>query len=316
MTYQEELKEKLTNRLMKTISQLPGFCKQYFVGKDTSTTIKTKVAYADDLKVFFNYISAIKPVNTLKDLDTITSEDIENFLFYLKNSDKNDKKRKLMTLRSLYNYFYKKREILTNPAVIVDVPIVLKKKTIYLEREEAKNLLKVTKAENNISRNRDYAITALFIATGMRISELVSLNLSDVDLINNTLSVFRAKNGGEAIINFSNEVNKILTKYIEQRAEIDILPEDKDALFISRERKRIGVGGVANIIKRNAKGISTKHITPHKLRATYATNLYNETGDIYLVADRLGHRNVNTTKEYYAVIDNKKSKEAVKHSII
>ena len=114
----------------------------------------------------------------------------------------------------------------------------------------------------------------------------------------------------ETIIYFGEEVETALDEYLEQRINIDPI-ENTDALFLSMQKKRISVRTVQKMVKKYAALVtSLKDISPHKLRSTYGTNLYRETGDIYLVADILGHKDVNTTKKHYAQMDDERRRKA------
>ena len=113
------------------------------------------------------------------------------------------------------------------------------------------------------------------------------------------------------MIYFGDEVEKALLDYLEERETITPIAGHENALFYSTQRKRIGVQAVENMVKKYAREITTtKKITPHKLRSTYGTTLYKETGDIYLVADVLGHKDVNTTKKHYAAMDDERRRKA------
>ena len=111
---------------------------------------------------------------------------------------------------------------------------------------------------------------------------------------------------------FGSEVEMALYDYIEQiRKHTDALPGHENALFLSVQRKRISVRAVQDLVHKYASQVTpNKHITPHKLRSTYGTNLYRETGDIYLVADVLGHKDVNTTKKHYADLGDERRRKA------
>ena len=138
------------------------------------------------------------------------------------------------------------------------------------------------------------------------------LDIEDVDFKNNGIKVTR-KGGNEMVVYFGPEVEKALKRYIEVRENIIPLEGHEHALFYSAQRRRIGVQAVENLVKKYASQITTtKKITPHKLRSTYGTTLYQETGDIYLVADVLGHKDVNTTKKHYAAIDDARRRQAAK----
>ena len=148
------------------------------------------------------------------------------------------------------------------------------------------------------------------LGTGIRVSECVGLNIQDVDLKNDGIKILR-KGGKEATVYFGDEVEELLTEYMEYRKSILAAPGHEDALFLSMQKKRLGVRSVEKMVKKYALSVETlKKITPHKLRSTYGTNLYKETGDIYLVADVLGHTDVNTTKRHYAAIEEDRRKSA------
>ena len=112
------------------------------------------------------------------------------------------------------------------------------------------------------------------------------------------------KGGYDAIVYFGDEVEDALFAYLEERECIEAMPGHEDAFFLSIQKKRISVRAVEKLVQKYSQQLTTlKHITPHKLRSTYGTNLYRETGDIYLVASVLGHKDVNTTRRHYAAQD-------------
>ena len=160
------------------------------------------------------------------------------------------------------------------------------------------------------TKERDLALITLLLGTGIRVSECVGLDVEDLDFKNNGIKVTR-KGGGEMIVYFGSEVEAALRRYLKIRDNITPVSGHEHALFYSTQKKRLGVQAVENLVKKYASQITTtKKITPHKLRSTYGTALYQETGDIYLVADVLGHRDVNTTKKHYAAIDDNRRRKA------
>ncbi len=327
--YHEKLNIKNTKKLRELISELPRFCGDFFRGMENTTSSKTRIAYAYDLKVFFEFICNTNPAYknaSIKEfkidiLDNVTALDIEEYLEYLtyyKSEDKEyinsatGKKRKLTTLRSFYNYYYKKEMIETNPTVLVDLPKITSKEIIRLDPDEVAKLLDAVesgehlterqKAYHNKTKKRDLAIITLFLGTGIRVSECVGLDVDDVDFNNDGIKITR-KGGNEAIIYFGEEVRDALEDYMIEREDIITKEGHEDALFLSLQNRRISVRAVENLVKKYSSSVtSLKNITPHKLRSTYGTSLYQATGDIYLVADVLGHSDVNTTKKHYAAI--------------
>ena len=168
----------------------------------------------------------------------------------------------------------------------------------------------------NKQKYRDLAIVTLLLGTGVRVSECVGLNISDIDFKNNGIRILR-KGGNEMVVYFGEEVEKALKDYLDlSRNGITPLAGHEDALFLSGQRKRISVDAVEKMVKKYCSAVSVKTITPHKLRSTYGTALYRETGDIYLVADVLGHADVNTTKKHYARLTDDRRRAASKAVIL
>ncbi|MDD6058400.1 MAG: tyrosine-type recombinase/integrase, partial [Clostridiales bacterium] len=265
-------------------------------------------------------------------LDALTPMDIEEYLSYLKyyvkdgvehTNDERGIKRKLASLRTLYRYFYKNELIETNPALKVEMPKIHEKNIIRLDVDEVARLLDEVESGESLTsqqqkfhaktKTRDLAILTLLLGTGIRVSECVGLDLEDVDIRNNGIKIHR-KGGAEVIVYFGEEVRRALMDYMEERQRMSAQDGSTHALFLSLQNKRISVRSVENLVKKYSSLITgLKNITPHKLRSTYGTTLYRETGDIYLVADVLGHKDVNTTRKHYAAIDEDRRRSAAKH---
>ena len=329
-TYHEQVDIKNIMKLREIIATLPRFLSTFFLGISETTSTRTRINYAYDIRVFFEYMHNTNPVlkktditdYTIDILDQITKQDIEEYLSYCSLYYKNDKeyinhdkgnKRKLSSLKSMYNYFYKAEMIKTNPASIVDMPKIHEKEIVRMDSDEVSSLLDsvengygVTKGESRYyekTRLRDLAILTLMLGTGIRVSECVGLDIKDVDFKNMRIKVYR-KGGYESMVYFGDEVKEALMNYLEERNVNIETSEQSGPLFLSLQNKRIGVRTVEKLVKKYTSRITTmKKITPHKLRSTYGTNLYRESGDIYLVAEVLGHKDVNTTRKHYAAID-------------
>ena len=333
--YFTERKILTINKLNKTISQLPAFMSEYFLGIETRTSPLTRLNYAMDIAIFFDFISnkydvAVKDID-IKMLDKITAFDIEQFLSYITSfeyngvhhtCDERAKARKLAAVRSMYKYFFNKNLIIANTAAKVATPKLHDKEIIRLENNEIKSLLYSAETGSGLTKHqlayqkntrvRDVALLTLFLVTGIRISELVGLNVTDIFLTNNSFIVTR-KGGNRTILYYTDEVKAELVRWLEARKKIETLPKDEPALFVSLQNKRISVRAVQELVKKYAKIVSPlKHITPHKLRSTFGTKLYRETGDIYVVADYLGHKDINTTKRHYAAMSEDIRRKAIK----
>lgn len=338
LTYHEEADIKNILKLREVLKTLPDFAKDFFRAIEPTTTTKTRISYAYDIRIFFHFLIDENPVFkdykardfTVEVLDQLQAVDIEEYQEYLKVYDTEDKrqtngerglKRKMSALRSFYAYYYKRQMIFTNPTLLVDMPKLHDKNIIRLDADETAALLDYIehcgdsltgqkKMYYEKTKIRDLAIVTLLLGTGIRVSECVGLDIDDVDFKNSGIKVVR-KGGSEMVVYFGEEVEKALLDYIEARKAIIPVAGNEKALFLSTQRKRIGIQAVENLVKKYARQITTtKKITPHKLRSTYGTTLYQETGDIYLVADVLGHKDVNTTKKHYAAMDDSRRRKA------
>lgn len=337
VSYYTERNNKNTIRTRRILKDLPEFCYDFFTGVENTTSSLTRLNYAYDLRVFFDYLFNEtnvfngKNINTLepKDLENVKASHIERYLSYLstyedkngkiRNNTERGKARKLATVRAFFKYFYKKEMISADVSSKVSMPKLHEKTIVRLESNEIPKFLDEVESGKGLTghargfhkktQKRDIAMLTLLLGTGMRVSECVGLNLSDIDFSINGLKVTR-KGGNQVVLYFSDEVKVPLVDYIEERNENPYL-KDEPALFCSLQNKRITPRAVQNLVKKYAS-IATplKHITPHKLRSTYGTALYRETGDIYIVADVLGHKDVNTTKKHYAAISEDLRKNA------
>ena len=326
--YYQERNIKNLDKIDALLLELPPFCEDFLRGVETRTSTLTRLNYVYDLRIFFDFLSnrkyrgfkAVQDI-TLEDLEQVTDTDLEIFLSYLSNYKFHNKRlscnerakaRKLSTVRSMCKYFFNKGLIEVNHSTKVATPKLHEKEIIRLEGDEISSILDTAECGNGLSKHavgyhektkiRDCAILTLFLGTGIRISELVGLNNESIDFSNNSFVVTR-KGGNQAILYFSEEVGDALAAYLAQKENDPRVPPEEHALFLSLQYRRITVRAVENLVKKYAKIVTPlKKITPHKLRSTYGTALYRETGDIYIVADVLGHRDVNTTRKHYAAI--------------
>ncbi|MBE7074409.1 MAG: integrase [Clostridiales bacterium] len=330
-----ERNKKSNEKLRQIVNTLPDFTIDYFIGIEQNTSPLTRLNYATDLAIFFYFLSGeilhkpIKSIN-LYDLNNIRSRDIELFLSFVTNFSKDGieyqngergKARKLSAIKSLFKYLYKNDYISQDETSKVKSPKIHSKPIIHLDANEVSKLLNESEnptelnnremAFNKITCIRDTALLSLFLGTGIRVSECVGLNVKDIDFENNAFKITR-KGGNQTILYFSEEVSAPLKAWLEERSFWLKDKEQETALFISLQKKRISVRAVEKLVKKYSLTASPlKKITPHKLRSTYGTSLYQETGDIYIVAEVLGHKDVNTTKKHYASIS-----EDIKRSVV
>lgn len=308
--------------------KLPFICNEFFIGIEPNTTELSRLGYAQDLLIFFDFLKT--QINEFIDinikyfdygtLEKVSTTHIEMFLDYLTyytyngkelSNTKKTKSRKLASIKAFFKYNYNKNNLPNDPASKIRTPKCEQKPILRLETNEVAELISTAESGNELegrqvafnkhTNKRDVAILSLFLGTGIRISELVGLDIMDIDFRVNGFRITR-KGGNQTILYFSDEVAVALYDYLDERS-LNEKVDNEPALFVSLQNKRICVRSVENLVKKYAHIISPlKNITPHKLRSTYGTALYQQTNDIYVVAEVLGHRDINTTKKHYAAI--------------
>ncbi len=334
--YHEQIDAKRILQIRSITRELPQACSDFLRSIAVTTGTFTRLAYAIDLRTFFHFLQTERVAFSDKNLTLWSDEDlsrvsqsdltayVEYLTYYFKSDDEpGDQpvkalvnhdlaiKRKLCSIRSFYDFLFKNHRIPSNVTLLVPLPKIHEKPILRLNRDEMIKMLNQAetgegmtdgqKRYQKLTAKRDYAMLSLFLGTGIRVSECVGINLSDINMEENAFLVTR-KGGNQVVLYFPAEVATALGEYIEERTKIDTLPGHEDALFLSLQKRRITQRAVQNLVKKYAAVAAPlkPKISPHKLRSTFATNLYNATGDIYLVADVLGHSSVDTTRKHYA----------------
>lgn len=338
--FYKDKKKAQTIRLRELLIQLPPCAVDYIHSKEVTSQVSTLVQYSYDLITFFTFMKDQNPVFRNKApkeisvdlISKISPEDILEYQRYLElNVDRNHyhengKKaiaRKMSPLRGMFKFLLVYKKIKENPMELVPLPRLKKDKNIIrMNAAEVQSMMNTAEygagtmsdrqrkfAEK--TKYRDIAILTLMLNTGIRVSECNGLDLNDVDLNANTLTIVR-KGGAQDLLYFGDPVHDAISDYLElERKGIQVREGHEKAMFLSLQGKRISVDAIENLVKKYAKiAVPNKKITPHKLRSTYGTALYRETGDIRLVADVLGHENINTTIDYYAAIEDEHKRQA------
>lgn len=334
-TYQEQQKSKIYGKLDNLLLELPECVTPFFTYLKNNKQPRTALGYAQDIRLFFIYLKSKKNI-PLKDisldmLENIQTGELEDYIAYLSNyqseagerinNTTKGKQRKISCLRSFYNYFAKRDLIKRNPTLALENLKTQDKEITYLTPDEVARFLDNIETGANLSKNmksahektmlRDLAIFTLLLGTGIRISELVGLNLSDIDFNDNSIMVLR-KGGAIEKVYFGKEVADALANYI-NHGRINVLgvpwAGDENALFLSLKHNRISVRAVQKLCQKY--NITSKHITPHSMRATCGSDLYAQSGDIYLTAAVLGHASVDTTKRHYAKMAEERKRQAI-----
>ena len=244
LTYHDQENIENTKRMRAILRELPLFCRDFFTGIETRTSARTRLAYAYDLKTFFEYLHRENPVLsktpirslTIDVLEEITLQDIEEYMDYLKCYDTDSRSdvtnaergimRKISSLKSFYNYYFRREMIKNNPAALVELPKIHDKEIIRFEVDEVarfldevddgKDLTDRQKKFHERTRVRDLAMMTLMLGTGIRVSECVGINISDVDFHVDGIRIHR-KGGKEVIIYFGDEVEAALRDYMNER---------------------------------------------------------------------------------------------------
>lgn len=351
ISYVEQINAERTEKIRSMLRTLPASCTDFINSIAMTTSVLTRLAYTIDLQTFCSYATKEIPYFSEKSPENWTDEDLAHFsardlngyadyltLYYkdaavgetieqqkvLRNHECGVM-RKLSSLRSYFDYLFKAERISGNIAALVSLPKLHEKPILHLVSSEVERLLSIaedgtqlTETQqkfHNHTRKRDYAILMLFLGTGIRVSECVGIDINDLDFSNNAVLVTR-KGGNQVILYYPQEVTEALRDYLTERKQVKTADKaDENALFLSLQKKRISQRAVQLMVKKYcAVAVPLKkRMSPHKLRSTYATRLYHETEDIYLVADALGHADVNTTRRHYAAMSDQRRRDAAKN---
>lgn len=299
---------------------------------DYSVTILNKSPnsikeYNYDLIMFFRFIklhykltneTEFQNINiddiTVDILKKITLNDIHAFLFFLTEQHKSKaatRARKVSSIRIFFNYLTTKANLLEiNPAQNLETPKLDKRIPKYLTLDDSRKLLNMASSEDNRNKERDYAILTLFLNCGMRLSELVGINIKDISFTECKLNVI-GKGNKERTIYLNKSCMNAINKYIAVRPKEKV--KSKEALFLSERRERISNRTVQHIVKKELKlaGLDPEKYSVHKLRHTAATLMYQYGNvDIRALQELLGHESISTT-EIYTHVNNDQVRNAV-----
>lgn len=341
-TYRSMQESRQIQKTRELLDELPGYVSSYVNSKFEHLESRTRLSYVQDIRIFFLFLIQKNPmIHSFQDisldvLDHISFDDLSEYTAWLeeyqingithKNKQKGSgKKRKLSALSSLYDYLVRSEKVSRNPVKLIDRPKKESKEIRILEPNEQGGFLNVVEhGSDQMSEQmqraskknelRDKAIIYTLLGTGLRVSELVGLNVSDVNFDLHRLNVYR-KGGSQQYVYTNAEIEDAICDYLDnERPQYLEEGVDQPALFLSRKKTRMSVRAVERMVKKYADlSLGTGNgITPHKMRSTFATRLYSETGDIYMVSKALNHKSVDLTASTYAREDKEALKEAIK----
>lgn len=270
--------------------------------------------YSLDLKLLYKYLIKNYDYNKELNVEEIKKLEITEFLADIILENDNSpvtRNRKLYSIRTFFKFLKKNEIINDNPTISIEASKTeVRSEPIYMKLDEAKKYIKAVNDYDSINRIRDLSIIKLFLYSGLRVSELVNLNLENIDFDNKSIKFF-GKGNKERILPLHNDIIKTMNHYLLQRKDITVkYKSEEDALFISRHGRRISVRSIQLLVKKYAKLAGIKNaskITPHKLRHTFASLLYYQTKDLKILQDLLGHSSITTTQIYtHTDIEHKK----------
>lgn len=280
-------------------------------------SIGTVQSYSRDLRMFNNYL---EDKNWSNDVSQIQEQEIISFLAYLSNPDSNKKPnsvitraRKLSSIRSFFTFLRKRKYIDQNPSEDIELPSLPELEPEYLKIEEYQKLLRTIRVfASPFYRDRDLAIFSLFLATGIRVSELVGLKISDVDLKSQQIKV-RRKGNKEQSLPLNDEVTKILKKYLSNRPDVE-----SDSFFISKKKGGIQANTLHHLSKKYLKiaGIKKRRNGLHLYRHTFLSTLLANDVNPVLLQELAGHRSFETTRRYLHINNQQTQKAVAKISLL
>lgn len=337
---------ELTNYL----SQLPDFVFEYIEISYSGESVNTQIGYSIDIKVFLEYLKKFKfkDINSLEEftpahMEQVTLRDLTAFQAYLREYEseivtldgrrvkctrRNSPygiNRKLSGVRGLFGYMYKNDMISQNVTDKIDFKKIHQKMKRPLTSQETIELIDCIyngekyfsgrdEAEYKNHRQRDIALYTAYLGTGCRVSELVNLNITDVDFASSSFIVTR-KGGDQQEVFMPVQVENELFSYMRERLEAENVKDDK-ALFINRLGKRMTAQGVEKNLKKYCRAVGITDpdkARPHALRRTFACNLIADGIDIKMVAELMGHKNIEVTHKYYAQYASQKRREVMRN---
>ncbi|MCR5144742.1 MAG: tyrosine-type recombinase/integrase [Lachnospiraceae bacterium] len=326
-TYRDLQDQRNNLKIQEILNKLPKFASYFFESmKITNKSSRTQLEYAYEINAFLHYIAdnSRKDVCELseKDLETVTPLEIQGYLAKPTKTgntlSENATARKLSALRSFYKYYNKTKQMQSNPSMLVDMTTKHNREVNALTRDEInalintiKNGISLSKKERQYyekTRLRDLAIIYILAGTGIRVSELCGLNITDYDKGNACLHITR-KGGNEDKVYFGESVEKAIDEYLLLGRPLLKPLSEETALFISLQQSRMSVRSIEKMIKKYAILANLPSSThTHTLRASYATALYEETGDVYMIKEALNHSSLETSKHYIAGASKRKRK--------
>lgn len=261
-----------------------------FIITEKRLSSHTAKSYSSDLKQFSKYLS--KECNINSDINQVTFQTIRSWIVFLLENNINPRSvnRKISVLKSYYKFLLQEGILSYNPMIKIISPKTSKRLPSFVDKDDIQNLLDKVKFENNYIGNRDRLIIEFFYVTGIRLSELINIKISDIDFNNNYIKVLGKRNK-ERLIPLSNNMTNKLKNYVNENDISEYLFNNKGKKMYSKL--------VYRLVKKHLNLVSSiDNKGPHVLRHTFATHMLNNGADINAIKELLGHSNLNATQVY------------------
>ena len=261
-----------------------------FIKTEKRLSSHTVKSYSSDLKQFSKYLS--KECNINSDINQVNFQTIRSWIVFLLENNINPRSvnRKISVLKSYYKFLIQEGILSYNPMIKIISPKTSKRLPSFVDKDDIQNLLDKVKFENNYIGNRDRLIIEFFYVTGIRLSELINIKISDIDFKNNYIKVLGKRNK-ERLIPLSNNMTNKLKNYVNENHISEYLFNNKGKKMYSKL--------VYRLVKKHLNLVSSiDNKGPHVLRHTFATHMLNNGADINAIKELLGHSNLNATQVY------------------
>jgi len=310
LEFESKIKRKLTS--------LPEIFTEYYYSLEAEgKSYSTLMNYINHNVDFMNYLT--ESVNNNEFYKDVKTTDINKYMASIRHKNINGKiirtgddirAARWTSIKSFFKFLKDNGYINEDPSDKTNRPkIKTEHKVTYLTKEEIGSVLKEIKMHSTEQkRSRDLCLVSLALSTGLRVSAITQINIEDIDLNNNTIKVVE-KGNKIRTINFGDSLHVLIEQCIEDRNKY-FANAETNAIFVSQWKRRMTTQAVRDLVSKYTKVVSDKHITPHKLRASAATNLAASGVSIQAIAKVLGHENIQTTRRYVEVLEFEK-KEAI-----
>lgn len=318
MKGRREHEEKTFRKVSEKLKNYPDYMRLYYESL-TDKSYTTKDVYVTRVLHFLKFLESRFGIDTnnVKSFKDVRPSHISSYINSLGDMTEAAKSSRLYAVKNFFRFLSRDGYVDASPFKNIDMPKDnAEHKITYLTKEEIAKVKQniMDGVGNDLAKNRqkdwktrDYAIVMVALSLGLRVTSLTEIDLDDIDFVNKEIKIVEKGNKIRSMA-FGDNLSNIIQDWLADRAKL-IDDDTNRALFISKRRDRITSNTIAAIIKKYTYNID-KHITPHKLRSTCATNIYNSTGDIYLTSYVLGHSDVAVTKRYTQVSEEKKKKAA------